>query len=298
MRLALTGEEFRDPNQIATGQQRHKGGGAESRASCRGHDGGIRRRAHVLEPDWRTARPYLANQALTQRVTPGRLLGNEFSSRGPGPDPLASAVQRLTRLIRNPELPDVPAEALADRLEHLEQHLIRRSCAREAVRHGHSRAGDPFTAPSLRDVADEATEGTLPVHHERGDRELDREFVAIAVHCEDLQASLQEVLLAGLQVAGQGRPVSRPHGGGHDRVGKHPTDGFLCGPAEKGLSLRIPSEDPSLLIHRDHGVEGGADDRLQPGCALLRGASPSLAMGARVELPSYRRAKTRQVVLE
>jgi hypothetical protein len=125
---------------------------------------------------------------------------------------------------------------------------------------------------ALRDVADEGAEfvvfaiGQL---HPR-DRQLDREFGAVAAQRIGLDAAVQHPADAAALEARQAVAVGGAVALGHDALVEVEAQHLVARPAEDLLGLRVPADDAALAVHPHHGVEGGVDDRLQLFLAVAR----------------------------
>ncbi len=110
------------------------------------------------------------------------------------------------------------------------------------------------------EVADESVEQEASTRPQRGDAQLDRDFLSVAPPDLEFAAGLTDCLIAGKQEGLQGflegaLPVRLAH-----QIEHIPAERFIARPAEDVFSLGIPVPDTALLVDLDEGVQRGVDD--------------------------------------
>ena len=117
--------------------------------------------------------------------------------------------------------------------------------------------------PALGDVPHKSTEDPRVGEAKRRDRELDRNLSAVATQPGNLDAPVQDGPLARREEVGEPALVRLAVARRDDRRGQRPPQHLRGGPPEHPLRLGAPATDCPRTVHRDHGVQGGVDDRLQ-----------------------------------
>src|SRR5437867_2772213 len=96
---------------------------------------------------------------------------------------------------------------------------------------------------------------------DRPDGELRKELVAVPVKRGDLDPLADQPPLARGEVMGEASPVCGALRDGDDGLLEPLAEGFLAGPAEGGLRLRVPVDDHAPGVDRDVGLAGAVDDQ-------------------------------------
>jgi hypothetical protein len=99
---------------------------------------------------------------------------------------------------------------------------------------------------------------------ERGDRNLDREFVSVGMEPARLDAAIEKRALARSQVMLQPAPMLVAQIFGNHELGQLLANHIGLGMAEHALGRGIELGDDAAVIHRDHAVERGIDNRAHP----------------------------------
>jgi len=140
----------------------------------------------------------------------------------------------------------------------------------------------------LGDVLDVAREGGRPGEVRSHDRQLDGEARPVAAPTDHLDRLPQDPGLPGVQVPLETSAVILPQVVGDDQLGHLSTDRLVTREAEEPLRRRVPLDDHPPVVDRDHGVEGGLQDRRLEGVALLHRLDCGDALEELAELASHR----------
>jgi hypothetical protein len=116
------------------------------------------------------------------------------------------------------------------------------------------------------EIADECVEHEATACLQRGNAQLNRDFLAVAPPDLEFAAGLTDDFFAGKQEGLQGflersLPVRLAH-----QIEHIPAERFVARPAEDILGLRTPGPYNTLLVDLDEGVQRGVDDAA---CKLL-----------------------------
>src|SRR5262249_18014551 len=129
----------------------------------------------------------------------------------------------------------------------------------------------------IGDVTDETRECRRPRQIDPRDRQLDRELAPISAHRRQFDSPVEVCGLPGLEVAHQAFTMPRPKRRRHYQLCHVVTRDLIARVAEDALGGGIELNDAALLVHRDDGVERGAEDRsgqrLAPMGGVLRAAA-------------------------
>lgn len=173
-------------------------------------------------------------------------VGNRGPARGADED-LASRLRRR----HDPELPDLPAEGAADRLEDPRSRLLEGRRVREDPRQSVLGVAALLRPLSLRDVPDGAREEHPSLAGHTGDRELDRKFRAVRPHPDDLDPPAQNRSLPRREVPAHSAPVGLAERRGDDDLRHLPAEDVLPGVLEDPLGPAVELDDRSPFVDRD-----------------------------------------------
>jgi hypothetical protein len=98
-------------------------------------------------------------------------------------------------------------------------------------------------AVAVGDVVDEGGEAPTRAVAKRGDRQLDREFVSVAMESRDLDSLVDQRACVGLEEAPQPLVVLRAIASRDDQVAQQRPDRDLPCPPERSLRLAVPGCD-------------------------------------------------------
>src|SRR5207237_6581892 len=131
----------------------------------------------------------------------------------------------------------------------------------------------------LGEVGEEFFEHKTPTRLQRGDAQLNRDFLAVPPPDLEFAAGLTDDLFAGKQEGLQGfLERSLPVGLAH-QIEHIAAERFIARPAEDILGLRIPVPDNALLVDLDEGVERRVDDAARKLLAFAQGLLRPPAFG-------------------
>ena len=126
-------------------------------------------------------------------------------------------------------------------------------------------------ALAIGDLVQEGVERPAVVLLDRGDRQLDRKRVAVAVQSLELDAPVEHGSLAGREKPLQAPAVASRIDGGTIVSATGAADRLIGAPAEYRLGLGVPADDPALGVHRDVALVRGRDHLQQALAAAARG---------------------------
>ena len=169
--------------------------------------------------------------------------------------PATLPTKQIGILIHPPELARGPAEGLANAAEDLGGCLGPRRRAGQWPRYGELNSSKALGHPPLTDVVDErdkidARRGA----RRRGNGDLDRKLMAVAVQAGQLDGVADQPALTGLDEARQTSLVGVAIATRNDRADQGPPHRFIVRPAEDLLRLAVPAGDQSSLIGADDGA--------------------------------------------
>src|SRR5213594_2364865 len=119
-----------------------------------------------------------------------------------GPVPIVFPPERLRVVIDDPEFADGPSKGLADSLQYLGRRLRPATGIGERASHCELDVAQPLGNPALADVVDEGDERNLLAGPRGGgDRNLDRELMAVSMDCRQLHGLADDSSLAALDEA-------------------------------------------------------------------------------------------------
>jgi hypothetical protein len=130
---------------------------------------------------------------------------------------------------------------------------------------------------ALGDVPEVTGEGRRARERDPRDRQLDRELGAVAAHAAQLEPTVEDHAVFGLEEPRQPPPVGIAKGGRHDQLSHLAADGFVRAVAERRLGSVVPADHATVRVHRHDRVEGrlehGAQARLARTDLLLDAAA-------------------------
>src|SRR5262249_32081444 len=138
-----------------------------------------------------------------------------------------------------------------------------------------------FHLPPCSDITHKRAERNCISATDWGNRNFNRELMAITMDCADLNAPVQHAGLATGQVTLQSAHVRITKTLGNNGLGQRPPERTLPRPSENSFRLRIPSSNYTRGVNSDNGVQSRLNDQTYP---LFIGTKRRLCLDANCDL--------------